>query len=65
MKHKIILVMALFAIILVAFLIWNYSFQLERIMHVDHAIIDAFSAIVLCMGFVPSGMLAEKKEDYA
>lgn len=62
MKHKIILVMALFAIILVAFLIWNYSFQLERIMHVDHAIIDAFSAIVLCMGFVPSGMLAEKKE---
>ena len=65
MKHKIILVMALFAIILAAFCIWNYSFQLERIMHVDHSIIDAFSAIVLCMGFVPSGLLAEKKEDVA
>ena len=65
MKHKIILVMALFAIILTAFCIWNWSFQLERIIHIDHAIIDAFSGIVLCMGFVPSGLLAEKKEDVA
>ena len=65
MKHKIILVMALFAIIATAFCIWNWSFQLERIIHIDHAIIDAFSGIVLCMGFVPSGLLAEKKEDVA
>ena len=63
MKRKLILAMALLAIIVAAFCIWNWSFQLERIMHIDHAIIDTFSVVVLSMGFVPSGMLTEKRED--
>lgn len=65
MKRKIFLVMAMFAIITLAFCVWNWSFQLERITHVDHCIIDVFSGFILSLGFIPSGMLSEKEEDEA
>ena len=65
MKRKLILVMALFAILTVAFCVWNWSFQLGRILHVDYRIIDDFAGGILSIGFFPSGLLAEKKEDEA
>lgn len=65
MKRKLFLVMALFAIITLAFCVWNWSFQLGRILHVDYRIIDVFAGGILSIGFFPSGLLAEKKEDEA
>ena len=63
MKRNVFLVMAMFAIIGTAACLWACSFQLGRILHVDHRVIDVLSSVVLAFGFAPSGMLTQKKED--
>ena len=44
MKHKLIYVMAMLAILICAILIWNYSFQIARTIHCDSALVDVVSA---------------------
>ena len=65
MKRKLILIMAMLAIIGTAACLWACSFQLGRILHVNPAAIDVLSSVVLAFGFAPSGMLTQKKEDEA
>ena len=65
MKHKLIYIMAMLAILICAILIWNYSFQIARTIHCDSALVDVVSAAILAAAFYPAGKVTEKKEDYA
>ncbi|MBQ6762357.1 MAG: hypothetical protein IJP49_06355 [Bacteroidales bacterium] len=65
MKHKLIYIMAMLAILICAILIWDYSFQIARAIHCDSALVDVVSAAILTAAFYPAGKVVEKKEDCA
>lgn len=65
MKHKFFYVVAMFAILILAILIWNYSFQISSAIHCDSALVDVASLAISAAAFYPAGKVAEKKEDYA
>lgn len=63
MKHKLIYVMAMLAILICAILIWDYSFQIARAIHCDSALVDVVSAVVSAAAFYPAGKVVEKKNE--
>ena len=63
MKHTLLLVLAMIAIMVTAIVIWDWSFQLARITHVDYRVIDAVSFFIFGTAIIPSSILAAPKEE--
>ena len=64
MKHKIIYIVAMFAILIAALVVWNNAFQIARVLHCDSAIVDVFAGMITAAAFYPAGKVTEKEEDY-
>ena len=58
MKHKVKLLLAMVAIMLTASMIWNSSYELARITHIDYKVFDFVALFIFGMAIVPSVIIA-------
>ena len=63
MKHKILLAMAIVAIITVSVLIWNSSFEIAKLLHVDYHAIDVCALFIGTISLAPSRALTQRIEE--
>ena len=62
MKRKILYVMAALAIIAAALLLWNSSYQVARVIGIDHHLVDVACSAILAFALYPAGKATEKEE---
>ena len=62
MKSKVKLLLAMVAIMLTASLIWNSSYELARITHIDYKVFDFVSLFIFGMAIVPSVFIAARQK---
>ena len=57
------LLLAMFVIIMLAIIVWNWSYQIAQHLHVSHNLVDAFSVLILWTSFVSASALTQKEYD--
>ena len=62
MKSKVKLLLAMVAIMLTASMIWNSSYELARITHIDYKVFDFVAFFIFGLAMVPSVIIAAKEK---
>lgn len=65
MKSKVKLLLAMFAIMLTASIIWNEAYQLARLTHIDYIdykVFDFVAFFIFGLAMVPSVIIAAKEK---
>ena len=62
MKSKVKLLLAMFAIMLTASIIWNEAYQLARLTHIDYKVFDFVAFFIFGLGIIPSVFIAARQK---